>query len=78
MSWIFSWFGCRHANLSRIWTLRPVIRRAKLGWPEVLGEKRTYRCCTQCGREFPVCWETFGEVESRESIGILRGVKSDS
>lgn len=61
MSWLF---GCRHANLSRIWTLRPVIRRAKLGWPEVLGEKRCYRVCFDCSGEIPVCWETFGEVES--------------
>lgn len=61
MSWLF---GCRHANLSRIWTLRPVIRRARLGWPEVLGEKRTYQTCLLCAREIPVCWETFGEVES--------------
>lgn len=63
-------FGCSHRNLSRIWTLRPVIRRAKLGWPEVLGEKRCYQNCLTCGREFLRDWETFGEIEESKQEKI--------
>lgn len=45
--WIFgSLFGCRHQQLSRVFTIR----------------KRTYRVCVECGREFEYSWELMHSI----------------
>ena len=42
--WILqSAFGCRHGQMSRVFTI----------------EKRTYRVCFKCGKEFGYSWASF-------------------
>lgn len=69
---ILQWlFGCSHSNLSRVFTLRQIVRRATRDCPERRGLKRTYRTCLQCEKEFPLNWEIFGEITEAEKFERL-------
>ena len=47
-SFLHSSFGCRHRQMSRVFTIK----------------KRTYRVCFQCGQEFEYSWASMNPARS--------------
>ena len=53
--WIFQiTFGCHHDQLSRVFTIK----------------KRTYKVCTDCGREFEYSWARMRTVRSKVAAPV--------
>ncbi|HXM63035.1 MAG TPA: hypothetical protein VN950_19390 [Terriglobales bacterium] len=51
--WILqSAFGCRHGQMSRVFTI----------------EKRTYRVCFKCGKEFGYSWASMHPLRSSAAV----------
>ena len=47
-------FGCRHSQLSRVFTL----------------DRRTYRVCLQCAKQIDYSWETMCCINSNEDDAV--------
>jgi hypothetical protein len=67
-------FGCHH-DYSRVFTLRPIFRRAHRDYPEAHGPRETYQVCVNCGHKRLIDWQSFGMVADEE---IERRVEVES
>lgn len=65
--------GCRHRNLSRVWTLRPT-KRARNNWPEQKGNPRTYVVCFDCSRELSYDWQEMKLTSTKDEQKVVAAV----
>jgi hypothetical protein len=55
LSFLHSAFGCRHRQMSRVFTIK----------------KRTYRVCFECGQEFEYSWVSMNPVRSIAAVNDI-------